>query len=271
MPWIEKSCPRSFLYRQGDRGRNPIVVADPLRSAALKLLGCVVRRKQRPSGPAWTVRDQVLQYTCELACELAAGGPVVSAGEVPAPFAPALGEELPLWGAGPFALYEWRAPGDGSWQSDRMMIFGTGAVGAGLMIGSLIGGAIADSRARHAAEAAAIPRWMSIEHGELYLSHRGFYLHTPRVLVWGWDSVTAATIIEPAAVRISGHSVHGQVCWLLRSDWAELLFVTWALTRHPGHPQLVNNQWLPPGWLTHAHTHHKSIRVTGRPLPPAQS
>lgn len=229
-----------------------------------------MRRSRRPLVLPWTKRDEVLLYTCALAWELAAGGPVVSAGEVNASFPPTLGEEQPLWAAGPFTLHEWRAPGDGSWQSNQMVAFGTGAVGAGLVIGSLVGGAIANSRARRAAEAAAIPRWMQIDHGGLYLSHCGFYLHTPKnVLTWGWSSVTAATMTEPAAVHLNGNSVNGPVSWLLRSDWAELLFVTWALNRHPRHPQLVNGQWLPPDWLAHAHAHHKPVQPAGLPLPPA--
>lgn len=172
--------------------------------------------KRRSSEPGWTTRDEVLRYTCELAGELAAGGPVASAGEVAAPFPPTLGEEQPLWGAGSFTLHEWRAPGDGSWQPNRTVALGTGAVGTGLVIGSLIGGVIGNSRARRAAEAAAIPRWMPIERGGLYLSHRGFYLHTARVLVWDWASITAATMTEPAAVHLSGNSEHGPVSWLLR-------------------------------------------------------
>lgn len=149
--------------------------------------------RRRSSGTTWTTRDDVLQYTCALAGELARGGPMVSAREVAAPFPPTLGEEQPLWAAGPFTLHEWRAPGDGSWQSNQMVAFGTGAVGAGLVIGSLIGGAIANSRARREAQAAAVPRWMPIGQGVLYLSHRGFYMRTPQVLSWDWASVTAAT------------------------------------------------------------------------------
>lgn len=226
-------------------------------------------RKRLSSAPGWTTRDEVLRYTCVLADELAAGGPVASAGEVAAPFPPALGEELPLWGAGSFTLHEWRAPGDGSWQPNRTVAFGTGAVGAGLMIGSLLGGVIANSQARREAEAAAIPRWTQTAGGGLYLSHCGFYLHTDRVLTWGWDDITTASITEPAAVHLCGNSVHGPMSWLLRSDWAELLFVTWALTCHPRHPQLANGQWLPPGWLDHADRHHQPVRLTSLNLPPA--
>jgi hypothetical protein len=219
----------------------------------------MVGRKQRAAEQVWTTRDEVLRYTCMLAAELAGGGPVLSAGEVAAPFPPTLGEARPLWGAGSFTLHEWRAPGDGSWQPTRTVAFGTDALGAGLIIGSLLGGMIANSRARRDAEAAAIPRWMPIARGGLYVGERGFYLHTDRVLAWDWASVTAASMIEPAAVHLSGNSEHGPVSWLLCSDWAELLFISWALTRHPRHPQLVDGQWLPPGWLDHARTHRQLV------------
>jgi hypothetical protein len=228
-----------------------------------------VRGRRRSSPTSWTVRDEVLYYTCTLAGELAAGGPVVSAGEVAAPFSPTLGETRPLWGAGSFTLHEWRAPGDGSWQPTQTLAFGTGPVGTGLMIGSLVGGVIANCRARRAAEAAAIPRWMPIARGGLYLSHRGFYLHTDRVLPWDWASITTATMAEPATVHLCGTSERGPISWRLCSDWAELLFITWALTRHPRHPQLVDGQWLPPGWLAHAHTQHKPVQLTSLRLPAA--
>ncbi|MGH7744419.1 MAG: hypothetical protein ACREQ5_06295 [Candidatus Dormibacteria bacterium] len=220
-------------------------------------------------GPGWTTRDEVLSYTCTLAAELAAGGPVTSAWEVAAPFPTTLGEELPLWGSGAFTLHEWRAPGDGSWQPNQTIAFGTGAVGAGLTIGSLLGGVIGNSRARRAAEAAATPRWMQTDGGGLYLSHRGFYLDTARVVAWDWTSVTSATMAKPGAVQISGNSEYGPISWALCSDWAELLFITWALTRHPRHPQLIDGQWLPPGWLDHAQAHHQPIRLGSLGLPRA--
>ncbi|MGB7799086.1 MAG: hypothetical protein WBL53_22940 [Pseudonocardiaceae bacterium] len=126
-----------------------------------------------------------------------------------------------------------------------------------LVIGSLLGGVIANSRAGCSPPAAG-----------LYLSHRGFYLHTDRVLTWGWDDITTATMAKPGAVQIRGNSVHGPVAWALCSDWAELLFITWALTRHPRHPQLLNGQWLPPGRVDHAHTHHQPVPLTSLGLPP---
>ena len=112
-----------------------------------------------------------------------------------------------------------------------------------------------------------LPRWIQPAGGGC--SHRGFYLHAERVLTWGWDDITTATMAKPGAVQIRGNSVHGPVAWALCSDWAELLFITWALTRHPRHPQLLNGQWLPPGRVDHAHTHHQPVLLTSLGLPPA--
>jgi hypothetical protein len=215
-----------------------------------------VRRRRRSPDPAWTARDDVLRYTCMLADELAVGlsRPVASAAQVAAPFPTTLGEQQPLWASGSYTLHAWRAPGDGSWQANRTLAFGTGALGGGLVLGMLVGEMIGNSRARRAAEAAAIPRWMQIGHGTLYLGHRGFYRYTPQLLApCEWADITAATMTGAGAVRISGNSTDGPPgTWLLCSVWAELLFVTWALTRHPRHPQLIDGQWLPTGWLDHA-------------------
>ena len=57
--------------------------------------------------------------------------------------------------------------------------------------------------------------------------------------------------------------------WAIASDWAELVFVLWALARHPRHPQLINGEWLPPGWLEHAEAfqHPAPVATNGRLLP----
>ncbi len=103
------------------------------------------------------------------------------------------------------------------------MAFGTGPVGAGLVIGSLLGGVIANSRGRRGDTAVDADRG-----GGLYLSHRDFYLHTARVLVWGWDDITTATMAKPVAVQLSGNSVHDRCrgrcarIGLSRRAWARL-------------------------------------------------
>jgi hypothetical protein len=44
---------------------------------------------------------------------------------------------------------------------------------------------------------------------------------------------------------------------MLTSDWAEPVFVTWALIMHPKHPQLVSGGWLPSRWIEHARSWHR--------------
>ncbi|MFI9451553.1 hypothetical protein [Amycolatopsis sp. NPDC052450] len=207
--------------------------------------------------PPWTQRDEVLRYTCYLAAMVAGGHDLSQTPEVLAPFPTVNADDERLWAVGQFILSDFRALGDGSWQVNTPMVFGTGAVGLGLVAGSLIGGAVAKSRARTAAQAAAMPRWVPIVRGSLYASSYGFYMYTPQVLRWHWSAITAASIVAPATLHFTGESVDGPISRLLQSDYAELLFVTWALDQHPRHPQLVTGGWLPQGWLQHAAAHDR--------------
>jgi len=129
----------------------------------------------------------------------------------------------------------------------------------GLLAGSVIGNARAKAHARAQAAADATPRWVPIEQGTLYVSRYGWHMHTPSVLSWSWPSTTSASMMGPAAVHVTGDSTSGPVSWMLESDWAELVFVLWALVRHPRHPQLLSGGWLPPGWVEHAMGHNKPV------------
>lgn len=215
------------------------------------------RKAASATVPPWTQRDEALRYTCHLVALMAEGHDFAHLTEVLAPFPTANEVDERLWAGGPFVLSEFRALGDGSWQVSTPVVFGTGALGVGLLAGSLVGGSVAKSRARRAAQAAAIPRWIPVEQGTLYLSQYGFYLHTPRVVRWHWAAITGASMVAPATVHLTGDGASGPVSWLVQSDWAELLFASWALKIHPRHPQLVSGQWLPPGWLHHARFHQR--------------
>lgn len=212
----------------------------------------------QPMVPPWIPRDDALMFTCHLAMLMAGEQDVGHIPEVLAPFPGTNGADERFWASGPFELSDFRALGDGSWQVSTPMVFGTGALGVGLVAGSMIGGSIAKSRARRAARAAAVPRWVPIEHGNLYVSRLGFHMHTPRVIRWNWAGMTGAAMVAPGIVHFTGESAKGPVSWLLQSDWAELVFVSWALAQHPRHPQLVTGEWLPPGWLGHARYHRRT-------------
>ena len=71
--------------------------------------------------------------------------------------------------------------------------------------------------------------------------------------------MTSASMVAPESIHFSGQSSTGPVSYLVSSEWAELIFVLWALVRHPSHPQLIAAGWLPPGWIDHANRHGQPV------------
>jgi hypothetical protein len=206
-----------------------------------------------PAEPAWTDRDGALWHTCEIAADLAQGRTPPNRLEVATPFPPQLAADEVTWASGRFQLLEHRALGDGSYAHSSDFLLATGPGGMTLMTAMAVGTAVGNNARRRAAQAAAAPRWTLIDAGVLYVSGYGFYLHvTNGLLPWRWSDITMASMVGPAAVQLAGNSQRGTISWILRSDWAELVFVTWAFDRHPRHPQLVTGEWLPPGWLQRA-------------------
>jgi hypothetical protein len=91
------------------------------------------------------------------------------------------------------------------------------------------------------------------DQGLLWVSTAGFYLQTDAGLFpWAWVAVRSIVLTGPGAAHVQGTSQSGEVSWLLQSDWAELVFVLWAMAVHPNHPSLPNGGWLPPGWRERA-------------------
>ncbi len=218
------------------------------------------RPKHQPNpSPAWTHRDDALLYTCHLARLVHQAGDLSGLAQVIAPFPAELGPDDRLWASGPFVLREYRALGDGSWQTSGFIAGGTGAFGAGLLAASLVTNAATKNAARARAAADATPRWHPIDHGTLYVGRYGIVLHTPAVLPWTWTEITSATMVWPGGVHFTGTSSRGPISWVLESDWSELVFILWALTRRPTHPQLLGGGWLPPGWTDHAGAHPQTV------------
>ena len=118
----------------------------------------------------------MLYYTCWLADAVRRGTDMGGVAEVLAPFPAPLGPGERLWASGPFRISEYRALGDGSWQVGGFVAGGTGAVGMGMLAGSLIGNARAKSRARNQAAANAIPRWVEIDRGTVFVSGHGWHI-----------------------------------------------------------------------------------------------
>jgi hypothetical protein len=85
--------------------------------------------------------------------------------------------------------------------------------------------------------------------GNVVVSSQGFYLldNTGR-FDWDWGSIDLMQVVSFSVIVMQGRSTRGPVTWRITSDWAELIFVLWAMWRHPQHPQLVGWSWIPPGW-----------------------
>jgi hypothetical protein len=209
------------------------------------------RRRNRSDSDKWTVRDDMLVWSCRVAADVQAGRPREQLPRLSAPFPPVFDADEQVVAIGPFQLSDYRALGDGSWS-----VPGYVAVGSpGFMVGTVVGHLLVKRRARAEAAAAAVPRWVPIGHGTLFVTLHGWHMYTPTLLSWSWAGMTAAAMVGPGAMHLSGDSDHGPVSWVLHSDWAELVFALWALVRCPQHPQLITGEWLPPGWVERARRH----------------
>lgn len=220
-----------------------------------------MKRQQQVS--AWTAHDTALWHTCEIAVDLVRGVVPPPRQEVQTAFPPQLGHDEQFWACGAFELLEQRSAGDGSYMHNSGFFFATGAVGLAATAAFAGARALGNSSRRQAAEQAAVPRWMPVEAGHVYVSALGLHLHTgSSVLPWAWPAFTAMQMVGPGAVHVLGNSDAGPVSWVLRSDWAELAFVTWALAHHRRHPQFLNGGWLPPGWLRWASEQNYPVRLS---------
>lgn len=192
-------------------------------------------------GAEWTADDAALWNTVVIAGELDARR--VPAHRTGTSFALQSGEIAFV--GGPFALDEWRADGDGSYQQSSTFAFG----GPAFVAGALIGTAIGNSRRRSNARWAATPMWRPGFAGWVVVTNRGFHLSTDHAnLFWNWESISQIDVVGRGQLVMFGESTGGPVRWMIRTGWAELVFVLWAHQQHPDHPQYRGRGWLHPAW-----------------------
>lgn len=210
--------------------------------------------QEQPSESPWTWFDDTLLYSCHVVAALRAGRPEAITVTIATAFAPTLGDEERLLAHGDFILSECIAPGDGTYTHDSGFFFATG--GAGLALTGVVAGAraLGNASRRRQAQQAAIPRWMQVDRGSIFVGTHGFYLQSGLGhRAWGWSGITMADMVGPDQVYIVGETNQGhQVNWVIASPWAPLLFALWCLARHQQHPRFRSNAWLPPGWWERA-------------------
>lgn len=207
----------------------------------------------------WLPQDDALLLSCHLITD-------IRAGRVPPQRAPTifvLPSGVVAFTYGPCRVFELRAAGDGSYQTSGSFAFGTGTLGLALVAGSMIGNAAANSRARSQAQANAQVVFRHQFDANLYVTNNGFIFHNQTgVHTWTSSDVTAMQVLEPNSVIMQGQSDRGPLNWRINSPYAELIFVLWAIDRHPQHPQLLDGSWLAPGWPDHARRYGHDPRLT---------
>jgi len=196
----------------------------------------------------YTPHDAAIWHTRAMLQALG-DGRVEGLPQVPTTFPPQLGPGERVVASGRFELLTFRPLGNGTYDHQGGFFFATGR--GGLAASAAVAGvrAMGNSRRRAEAAAAAVPRWVVDDVGVAFVSTHGFYLDTGHALLpWSWHAVDSMELVAPGAVHLRGQGSAGPVSWIVRSDWAELLFVLWCLVRHPGHPQLTAGGWIPAGW-----------------------
>lgn len=197
----------------------------------------------------WTDHDTALWHTCDVLAKLRLGQaqalPVLAV-----PFAMKLGgHEEWILASGNYKWARWAALSDGSYLHNDSVFFATGGVGMALTAAFIGTRSIGNARRKRRAREDATPRWVWGNPGQIHVGTHGFYLQSTTGLVsWDWGSIDMLQIDAPATIRMQGRGDSGPVNWMLTSIWAELVFVLWASTRNPNHPQLIDGSWLPTDW-----------------------
>lgn len=194
----------------------------------------------------WTPTDTALWNTCRVAYILEKTGetPQESVGTM----FPLVAGERAL-AVGPLIVDEYKAAGDGSYQTSTFVAGGTGVFGLAMLAATAGGSAIGNANRRARAAQDATLAWRPQTSGHVTVTTLGFYIHDLQGLWrWDWGSIDLLQVAGPSTVVMQGRSTRGPLTWRLFSDWAELIFVLWAHARYRQHPQYLTGAWIPEGW-----------------------
>ena len=196
-------------------------------------------------GRSWLPADSALWQTCKIVAD-------INARRVPelrtTTLFPLRANEI-AFASGPVTVDSFYAVGDGSYSTSSTVMAGTGMFGLALGAATLAGSAIGNASRRSRAAADATATWRPIVQGSVVVSSEGFYLlDATQKLDWDWASIDMMQVTAFTSIVLQGRSTNGPITWRIHSDWAELIFVLWAMSRHPQHPQLADQSWIPQGW-----------------------
>lgn len=226
----------------------------------------MAKRTPSPAPDVWTYRDEVLVATAHIVAATATGE-LDRLPRLASNLALSYDDEQ-LVAVGDYRLDWWGANGDGTWSHAGGFAAGTGPIGIGLAVGSLIGNSVGRARARAEAADAAMIRWRPVDAGQVHITTHGLYLtggrHGYRRFLW--DHLQQADVVVPCVLQFSASTDHGNQTWRLYSDWAELLFAYWALARNRNHPQWITGTWYPSDIMRQRAAYHRKDLAA---IPPA--
>jgi hypothetical protein len=167
---------------------------------------------------------------------------------------------------GAVVIDSFHAIGDGSYSTSSTVVAGTGSFGLALGVATIAGSAIGNASRRARAIANATPMWRPHVRGSVVVTSQGFYLlDQTGKYDWDWASIELMQVAGFSCVVMQGRSTTGPVTWRITSDWAELIFILWAMYRHPQHPQLIDQSWIPAGWAAWAEQQGYRPHLPGGP------
>lgn len=165
------------------------------------------------------------------------------------PFPPSLGPDEHLLAGGRCGRLAFRPVGDGQYRKSSGLFLATGVWGIAATLAVAGAQAVTNARRKATAAAESVPRWVVEDQGGLWVSSHGLYLLTARGLTtFSWDSFASADLLGPRALTASWTGPDGPTMIGFECDWSELAFALWAMARHPEHPRLTGEAWIPEGW-----------------------
>jgi hypothetical protein len=193
----------------------------------------------------WSAHESALWWTCNFVRDL------THSGRLPPPLPVAFvmrhdqNEFVYQWGN--YGRSWFGAEGSAGYRTSWLVAGGFSPLGIGLGALTLGASAALNANRRARANQAATPMWRPCDSGAIYISTHGYYMANQHgILPFAYNGHVSANLVQPGVIQCDMFMADGsQQRFATSTNWAELIFVTWALKHCPNHPQLQNLGWLP--------------------------
>ncbi len=201
------------------------------------------------AGVEWSAHESALWWTCNVVRDLTRSGRLPA--PIPVAFAKQLGQDEFVYQWGSYDRSWFGAAGSADYRESWLVAGGLSPMGMRMGVLTLGASAILNARRRARAEQAATPQWRPEGSGTIYISTHGYYLASANGFhPFASHQVMTASLVQPGVIAYDLAMADGSPQrFAMRTIWAELIFVTWALRHCASHPQLQNLGWLPDEFM----------------------